>query len=175
MDQSWAHVGKWGALQHLPVAWGWRAGATPAPEIKRGVGPKRHWSAPFPWLLLSHPEQSCNKNSQHLGIMQNAGFKYLCKSRSKIFFKGKKLKGRCYKIPSEQKYISWINPILLLFFSCRITNPFKLSQHKSQKVKLTVVSQLHHNDLQTLVPEQAFTVPVLNWKSSEQRADMRSF
>lgn len=40
----------------------------------------------------------------------------------------------------------------LTSFLCKVTNPFNLSQHKSQKVKLTMVSQLHHYDLQTLVP-----------------------
>jgi len=40
----------------------------------------------------------------------------------------------------------------LSFFFCKVMNPFNLSQHKSQKVKLTMASQLHHSDLQTLVP-----------------------
>lgn len=172
MDQFWAHVGKWDALQQLPVAWGWRAGATEATAIKGRRGPKRHCSTPFPWLLLSHPEQSCNII---LGLCRMLGLSTYVSLGVKYSLKKKKIKGKCYKIPSEQKCILWINPVLLLFFFCRITNPFKLSQHKSQKVKLTVVSQLHHYDLQTLVPEQAFTVPLLNWKSSEQRADMRSF
>lgn len=53
-----------------------------------------------------------------------------------------------------------------------------MSQHKSQKVKLTTVSELHHYDLQTLVPESKhlqYQFSTENQANKEQTRDSSKF
>lgn len=83
-ELKWA---RWDAKQHVIMMWceTWGHGSQ-QPLVTKGWGrSKRYCSTLFLCFFLSPPEQSCSKNKQHLGIMQNAGFKYFHRPRSKIF------------------------------------------------------------------------------------------